>query len=154
VVDKCGLGEPRDNGDGMDGEGIGLGADLESFGDNPPCERGEELKGMFSRIPVLGNGREEGLGPLKDGTDRERPSCIGGLGNASGARGGVKLVTVDGFDIVRNEGRTPLEIGAELEAKESLRWLLSWENEDDDLPGRGAYYVLRIRSVNKNAKHT
>jgi hypothetical protein len=116
-----GLGEPRDNGDGMDGEGIGLGGDLESFGDNHPCERGEELKGMFSRIPVLGNGREEGLGPLKDGTDRERPSCIEGLGNSSGVRGGVKPVTVVGFNIVRNEGRTTLETGEELDVKESLR---------------------------------
>jgi hypothetical protein len=67
------------------------------------------------KIGDLRNGKEAGLGPLEDCSSEEPSSYAEGLGNGSGAEGGVKPVPLDGLDIVRNEGRPPPEIGAALE---------------------------------------
>ena len=115
--------EPRDKGDELDGEGIGIcfiGADRGSFGGTPACEGGEELKGLSLKIGDLNKGKEAGIGPLEDCSSQEPPSCAGGLGNGSGADGGVKLVALDGLDIVRNEGRPPPETWAALDVEETL----------------------------------
>jgi hypothetical protein len=101
--------EPRNKGDGTDGEGIGfVGAGRGSFDNNPPCEGGEELKGTSLKISYLSKGREVRLGPLNGCTGRA--SIVHrSVGQRERARRRGQASDGRGFDVVRNEGRMPLE---------------------------------------------
>jgi hypothetical protein len=106
----------------------------------PAGEVGEELIGI-SKIGILGNGKEAGA-PLLACT-KSPSSRAKGLGNDTGAVGGVKPVFPTGLDKERPESRLPLGLPAVLEGE--VRCGFPGEViEDEGLVDREAFEVLRM----------